>query len=108
MLEMMTFSSAMTLTFFWILFLSAILIFFSFKLTVPKLEVKGQDLVDDDFNESGMNEDVPLRNTNNEEVKSNKCNQCNFASSNTGHLKMLSGEKPNKHLKMHSGDKSNK
>ena len=90
----MTFSSAMTLTFFWILFLSAILIFFSFKLTVPKLEVMGQDLVDDDFNESGMNEDVPLRNTNNEEVKSNKCNQCNFASSNTGHLKMLSGEKP--------------
>ena len=60
----------------------------------------GQDLVDDDFNESGMNEDVPLRNTNNEEVKSNKCNQCNYASSHTGHLR--------RHLKTHSGEKPHK
>ena len=32
--------------------------------------------------------------------KSNKCNQCDFASSHTGHLRT--------HLKMHSGEKSNK
>ena len=60
--------------------------------------------------------------------KPNKCNQCNFASSQVDHLrvhlKMHSGEKPNKcnqcnfassevhhlsvHLKMHSGEKPNK
>ena len=61
-------------------------------------------------------------------VKSNKCNQCDYASSHAGHLKTHlkthSGEKSNKcnqcdyasshahhlrtHLKMHSGEKSNK
>ena len=41
----------------------------------------GQDLIDDDFSESGVIEDVSLRNANNEKVKSNKCNQCNYASS---------------------------
>ena len=60
--------------------------------------------------------------------KSNKCNQCDFASSYASalraHLKTHSGEKPNKcnqcdyeslnagnlkrHLKVHSGEKSNK
>ena len=60
--------------------------------------------------------------------KSNKCNQCYFASSQAGnlrtHLKMHSGEKPNKcnqcnyassragdlrrHLRTHSGEKPNK
>ena len=64
------------------------------------MDVMGQDLIDDDFSESGVNVDVPLRNTNNEVVKSNKCNQCNYASSHTGHLKT--------HLKTHSGEKSNK
>ena len=60
--------------------------------------------------------------------KPNKCNQCDYASSNAGHLrthlKTHSGEKPNKcnqcddassdastlrgHLKTHSGEKENK
>ena len=42
--------------------------------------------------------------------KSNKCNQCDYASSQAGHLEthleMHSGEK--KHLKMQSGEKPNK
>ena len=33
-------------------------------------------------------------------IKSNKCDKCDFASSNTGHFR--------RHLKMHSGEKSNK
>ena len=60
-----------------------------------------------------------------QDTRINKCNQCKYTSSNTGHLrahlKMHSGEKPNKcnqcdfasslagnlrrHLKMHSGEK---
>ena len=59
-----------------------------------------QDLIDDNFCESGVNEDVPLRNKNHGGEKSNKCNLCNYASSHTGHLR--------KHLKKHSGEKSNK
>ena len=79
----------------------------------PQIEIMGQDLTDDD------NVNV---------VKSNKCNQCNYASSHAGHLrthlKTHSGEKPNKcnqcdfacsdpsslsqHLKRHSAVKSNK
>ena len=58
--------------------------------------------MDEDFNESGVNINVLLRNTNNE-VKSNKCNQCNycdFASSLTDHLR--------RHLKTHSGEKPRK
>ena len=60
----------------------------------------GKDFIDDDFCESGANEDVPFRNTSNEGGKSNKCIQCDYASSHAGHLKT--------HLKMHSGEKSNK
>ena len=33
-------------------------------------------------------------------IKSHKCNQCNYTSSQAGHLR--------RHLKMHSGEKSNK
>ena len=88
----------------------------------------GQDLIDDDFSEGGVNVDIPLRNAYNEGVKSNKCNQCNYVSFWAGdlrtHLKMHSGEKPNKcdqcdcassqagslmrHLKTHSGENPNK
>ena len=101
MLEIMILSSAMTLTFICYLFFH----FLSFKLPVggdnnPKLEVMDQDLVDNDFIESGVNEDIPFRNTNDEGEKSSKCNQCNYASSHAGHLKT--------HLKTHTGEKSNK
>ena len=44
--------------------------------------------------------DIPLENTNNEEEKANKCNQCKFASSLKSSLR--------RHLKMHSGERSNK
>ena len=54
----------------------------------------------DDFSENSVNVDIPLRNTNDEGEKSNKCNQCDYASSQAGHLR--------KHLKIHSGEKSNK
>ena len=53
-----------------------------------------QDLIDDDFSENGVNEDAPLRNTNNEGVKSNKCD---YASSHAGNLR--------RHLKTHIGEK---
>ena len=86
------------------------------------------NLEDDDCSVSGFNGDIPVRNTNNEGEKSNKCNQCEYASSVKGslrsHLKMHSGEKSNKcnqcdyasshasalrtHMKIHSGEKPNK
>ena len=92
------------------------------------LVVMDQNLVDDNFSESGVNEDVPLRNTNNEGEKSYKCKQCKYTSSVKSnlsrHLKTHSGEKSNKcdqcdfassradvlraHLKTHSGERSNK
>ena len=59
-----------------------------------------QDLIDDDISKSGVNVDVPLRNTNNEGEKSNKCNQCDYASSYPSNLR--------KHFKTHSVVKSNK
>ena len=64
------------------------------------LVVMDQNLIDDDFSESGVNVDVPFRNTNLEGVKSNKCNQCNFVSFWAGNLRT--------HLKTHSGEKPNK
>ena len=97
-------------------------------------------ILTDDFSESGVNVNVLLRNTNSggeisnkhlkthSEEKSNKCNQCDYASSRAGnlrtHLKTHSGEKSNKcnqcdfassqaadlrrHFKTHSGEKANK
>ena len=87
--------------------------------------VMDQNLKDDDFNESEVNVDVPLRNANNEVAKSNKwnyasslagnlrtylkthsgeksnkCNQCDYASSRAGNLR--------RHFKTHSGEKSNR
>merc|ERR1719460_1683625 len=87
-----------------------------------------QNLIDDNFSESGVNEDVPLRNTNNKGEKSYKCKQCKYTSSVKSnlrrHLKTHSEEKSNKcnqcdyasshagnlrqHLKTHSGENSNK
>ena len=57
-----------------------------------------QDLIDDDLSESGVNVDVPLRNTNNEREKSNKCNQCDYASSSPGNLR--------RHLKKRTVEKN--
>ena len=45
------------------------------------------------------NEQIPKKTTDTV-IKSNKCNQCNYASSRAGHLRQ--------HLKTHSGEKSNK
>ena len=45
------------------------------------------------------NDEIPKKTTDNL-IKSNKCNQCNYASSRAGHLKQ--------HLKTHSGEKSKK
>ena len=58
-----------------------------------------QDLVDENFSESGAII-VPLKNKNNEVVKPNRCNLCNYASSLAGNLRT--------HLKTHSGEMSNK
>ena len=80
-----------------------------------------------DFGLKGANVKI-LGKTIDNVTKSNKCNQCDFASSQAGdlrkHLKTHSGEKANKcnqcnyasaeasdlrrHLKTHSGEKSNK
>ena len=49
---------------------------------------------------SGVNVDVPLRNTNNEQEKSKKCNQCDYAASQASYLRT--------HVKTHSGEKPNK
>ena len=46
---------------------------------IPNLVVMDQNFIDDDFSESGVNVDVPLRNTNNEGEKSNKCNFASFS-----------------------------
>ena len=78
-------------------------------------------------NENFSLKDSLMKKTNNA-IKSNKCKQCDYASSNTvhlrGHFKTHNGEKLNKcnqcdyassqarslraHLKTHSGEKSNK
>ena len=80
-----------------------------------------------DFVLKGANVKNPKKTADNV-IKSNKCNQCDYASSHAGrlrtHLKTHSGEKSNKcnqcdytsshagnlrqHLKTHSGEKSNK
>ena len=52
-----------------------------------------------DFGLKGENLKV-LKKTTDNVIKSNKCNQCDYASSHTGHLR--------RHLKTHSGEKSNK
>ena len=54
---------------------------------------------DNDSSLDQVNVKDPKRMRNNED-KSNKCNQCGYASSHAGNLR--------KHLKMHSGEKSNK
>ena len=74
--------------------------FLSLKLTVREeqqslLEVMDQDLLDD-FSENRVS--VPLKNTNNLKShsgeKSNKCNQCDYVSSQASYLRS--------HLKTHS------
>ena len=55
-----------------------------------------QNLIDDDFSERGVKVDNPLRNTDYDEEKSYKCNQCEYASSVKSSLR--------RHLKTHSGE----
>ena len=57
--------------------------------------VMGQDFMDGDLSENGVNVDDPLRSTKNE--GENKCNQCNYASSRAGNL--------SQHLKTHNRQK---
>ena len=52
-----------------------------------------------DFGLKGSNVAILKKRTGNF-IKSNKCNQCDYASSRSGHLRT--------HLKMHSGEKLNK
>ena len=47
----------------------------------------------------GLKDDEILKKKTDNVIKSNKCNQCDYASSGTGGLK--------RHLKMHSGEKTN-
>ena len=125
-------SSAMSFTFICFLFLIcnpfSVLKVAQARYNIPLLIVMDHNLKDDGFCESGVNEDIPLRNKNNEGEKSNKCNQCEYApskkSSFRSHLKIHSGDKSNKcnqcdyacsqagtlrrHLKTHSGEKPNK
>ena len=57
-----------------------------------------QNLGNYDFGSKNSNVKILKKNTDND-IKSHKCKQCDYASSHTGHLKT--------HLKMHSGEKSN-
>ena len=68
------------------------------ELNSPNLVVMDRNLKD--YDSFGVNVDLPFRSTNIAPEKSNKCNQCNYASSSKSSLKS--------HLKMHSGEKSNK
>ena len=61
--------------------------------------VMDQDIRLNDSNKSKANEKVQIREIDNRE-KSNKCNQCEYASSQTSHLKS--------HLKRHSGEEKKK
>ena len=59
-----------------------------------------QSLTDDYFSERGVNEDVPLKNTNTEGEKSYKCNKCKYTTFVNSNFRT--------HLIMHNGEKSNK
>ena len=58
-----------------------------------------QNLENYEFGLKDANVKIVKKNTDNV-IKSNKCNQCNYASSHAGHLRI--------HLTTHSGEKSNK
>ena len=60
------------------------------------LVVMAQNLEHDNSLQKNFSERV----VNGYNGKSNKCNQCDYASANAGHLR--------RHLKMHSGEKTNK
>ena len=62
------------------------------KVTIEQMEINGFGLKD-------ANVKIQKKTAGNV-IKSNKCNQCEYASSWTGNLR--------KHLKIHSGEKSNK
>ena len=59
-----------------------------------------QNISYDHLSETSGDKNIPIRITNNAGEKSNKCNQCSYASSHAGHLRT--------HKKTHSGEKSNK
>ena len=93
------------------------------------LEVMDQNVEYNEVNEGDVSMKTPIQVTKDGQYdkRSNRCNQCQYASSHIGnfkmHLKMHNGEKSEKcnqcsyatshagtlkrHLKMHSGEKSN-
>ena len=66
------------------------------ELNSPCLVVMDRNLKD--YDSFRVNVDLPFTNTNNVREKSNKCNQCNYASSLKSSLK--------RHFKTHTGEKS--
>ena len=106
--------------FFPFLFLYTILIFLSFKLTLlwithtlflrtdyfQRVSVMAQNLLNDSLSKKhcdvnvSISESSQLSNSHRSGEKTNKCNQCDYASTDAGNLR--------RHLKNHSGEKSNK
>ena len=122
---------AINFTFLFFFFSILHLNFLSLKLTATEgkpclLVVMEQNLENDNSLQKNFSERIV--NEHRVREKSNKCNQCDYASSNMGHLrthvKTHNGEKSNKcnhcdfacsqagslrrHVKTHSGEKSNK
>ena len=84
----------MTLTFIFLSSISAILICPVWNWQYARYNISlfvamDQNLIDEDFSESCVNENISFRNTNKKGEKSNKCNQCEYAPSVKSSLRVL-------------------